>query len=209
MSVSARVVGIIRHPRQTLQEVASHPTWVSLLVGLTVATAAAGALVSGTEVGRLALVDQWERTVLALGRARRRRPLCRAAGVESEGPGRGGRERGGGRPGCRGGGLAAGLRVAAPQDGPGVVFTGAGRRGPCRRHSRARAHRRGALGVRPRDHGQRHHPGLVVFGIRRNVGRWPVSLGQSTCSRSGGPSCWESVSPSCRDGGPGRAWRGW
>ena len=67
MSVSARVVGIVRYPRQTLQEVASHPTWVSLLVGLTVATAAAGALVSGTEVGQLALVDQWERTVLALG----------------------------------------------------------------------------------------------------------------------------------------------
>ena len=67
MSVSARVLGIIRHPRQTLQEVASHPAWVSLLVGLTVATAAAGALVSATEVGQLALVDQRERTVLAFG----------------------------------------------------------------------------------------------------------------------------------------------
>ena len=67
MSVSARVLGIIRHPRQTLQEVASHPTWVSLLVALTLATAAAGALVGATEVGQLALVDQWERTVLAFG----------------------------------------------------------------------------------------------------------------------------------------------
>ena len=67
MSVSARVLGIIRHPRQTLQEVASHPTWASLLVAITLATAAAGALVAATEVGQLALVDQWERTVLAFG----------------------------------------------------------------------------------------------------------------------------------------------
>jgi hypothetical protein len=50
-----------------LQEVASHPRWVSLLLALTVATAAAGALVSATEVGQLALVDQWERTALAFG----------------------------------------------------------------------------------------------------------------------------------------------
>jgi hypothetical protein len=52
-----------------LQEVASHPRWASLLVALTVATAAAGALVSATEVGQLALVDQWERTALAFGQA--------------------------------------------------------------------------------------------------------------------------------------------
>jgi len=67
VSVSARVVGIIRTPRQTLQEVASHPTWATLLVALTLVTAAAGALVAATEVGQLALVDQWERTVLAFG----------------------------------------------------------------------------------------------------------------------------------------------
>jgi len=67
VSVSARVLGIIRHPRQTLQEVVSQPAWLSLLVVLTLATAAAGALVSATEVGQLALVDQWERTALAFG----------------------------------------------------------------------------------------------------------------------------------------------
>jgi len=67
VSVSARVLGIIRHPRQTLQEVVSHPTWASLLVGLTLATAAAGAVVAATDVGQLALVDQWERTALAFG----------------------------------------------------------------------------------------------------------------------------------------------
>ena len=99
MSVSARVVGIIRHPRQTLQEVASHPRWVSLLVGLTMATAAAGALVSGTEVGQIALLDQWERTVLALGGSvddaryaelqawSRRAPAVAAASAVVAGPG--------------------------------------------------------------------------------------------------------------------------
>jgi hypothetical protein len=49
--------------------VASHPRWASLLVALTLTTAAAGALVSATEVGQLALVDQWERTALAFGQA--------------------------------------------------------------------------------------------------------------------------------------------
>jgi hypothetical protein len=69
LSVSARVLGILRRPRLTLQEVASHPRWASLLVTLTLVTAAAGALVSATEVGQLALVDQWERTALAFGQA--------------------------------------------------------------------------------------------------------------------------------------------
>ena len=209
MSVSARVVGIIRHPRQTLQEVASHPTWVSLLVGLTVATAAAGALVSGTEVGQLALVDQWERTVLAFGE-----PIDDARYAELQAWSR------------RGPAVAAASAVVA---GPGVAVAVSLLAFGWLRHKTAPVSYSQVLavvvhagvilalgrmvaaphGVRPRNHGQRHHPGLVVFGIRRGVGRWPVSLGQSTCSRSGGPSCWESASPSCRDGGPGRARRGW
>jgi hypothetical protein len=65
--VASRVLGILRRPRLTLLEVVSRPRWVSLLVVLTLATAAAGALVSATEVGQLALVDQWERTALAFG----------------------------------------------------------------------------------------------------------------------------------------------
>jgi len=69
LSVSARVLGILRRPRPTLQEVASHPRWASLLVALTIVTAAAGAAVSATEIGQLALVDQWERTALAFGQA--------------------------------------------------------------------------------------------------------------------------------------------
>src|SRR5687767_7745046 len=65
--VASRVLGVLRRPRLTLQEVVSQPRWVSLLVTLTLVTAAAGALVSATEVGQLALVDQWERTALAFG----------------------------------------------------------------------------------------------------------------------------------------------
>lgn len=69
MSVSARIFGVLRSPRRTLQEVASHPRWAPLLVTLTLVTAAAGASVSATDVGQLALVDQWERTALAFGQA--------------------------------------------------------------------------------------------------------------------------------------------
>jgi hypothetical protein len=65
--VASRVLGILHRPRQTLQAVVSQPRWASLLVVLTLATATAGAIVSATEVGQLALVDQWERTALAFG----------------------------------------------------------------------------------------------------------------------------------------------
>lgn len=67
MSVSARILGILRRPRPTLQEVVSQPRWASLLVALTLVTAGAGAAVSATQIGQLALVDQWERTALAFG----------------------------------------------------------------------------------------------------------------------------------------------
>ena len=59
---------MIRRPRATLTEVAAKPHWVGLLAGITIAAAAANAAVLNTEVGRLALVDQWERTALAFGR---------------------------------------------------------------------------------------------------------------------------------------------
>lgn len=65
--MSARVLGILGRPRPTLQEVVSQPRWATLLVALTLVTAAAGAAVSATGIGQLALVDQWERTALAFG----------------------------------------------------------------------------------------------------------------------------------------------
>ena len=46
---------------------ASSPRWVGLVVVLAVVTAASQALLLQTEVGQVALVDQWERTALAFG----------------------------------------------------------------------------------------------------------------------------------------------
>jgi hypothetical protein len=47
--------------------VASSPRWVGLTVVLAALTAASQALLFQTEVGQVALVDQWERTALAFG----------------------------------------------------------------------------------------------------------------------------------------------
>jgi Yip1 domain len=47
--------------------VASSPRWVGLVAVLAVVTAASQALLFQTEVGQVALVDQWERTALAFG----------------------------------------------------------------------------------------------------------------------------------------------
>jgi hypothetical protein len=62
-----RLIGVIRCPRTTLRAVASSPRWVGLVAVLAVITAASQALLFQTEVGRVALVDQWERTALAFG----------------------------------------------------------------------------------------------------------------------------------------------
>lgn len=63
-----RTVGIIRRPRATLTQVAREPRWAALLAVLTIGAALANVLLMNTEVGRLALVDQWERTAVAFGR---------------------------------------------------------------------------------------------------------------------------------------------
>jgi hypothetical protein len=47
--------------------VAASPRWVGLVAVLAVATAGSQALLFRTEVGQVALVDQWERTALAFG----------------------------------------------------------------------------------------------------------------------------------------------
>ncbi len=46
---------------------AASPRWVGLVMILAVVTAASQALLFQTEVGQVALVDQWERTTLAFG----------------------------------------------------------------------------------------------------------------------------------------------
>lgn len=62
-----RLIGVIRCPRTTFRAVASSPRWVGLVAVLAVVTAASQALLFQTEVGQVALVDQWERTALAFG----------------------------------------------------------------------------------------------------------------------------------------------
>jgi len=62
-----RLIGVIRCPRTTFRAVASSPRWVGLVAALAVVTAMSQAALFQTEVGRTALVDQWERTALAFG----------------------------------------------------------------------------------------------------------------------------------------------
>jgi Yip1 domain len=62
-----RLIGVIRCPRTTFRAVAASPQWVGLVAVLAVVTAASQALLYQTEVGQVALVDQWERTALAFG----------------------------------------------------------------------------------------------------------------------------------------------
>lgn len=66
-SLPARVTGVIRAPRQTLADVATSPTWAGVVLVTSLVTFGCSALLLRTEVGRFALVDQWERTALAFG----------------------------------------------------------------------------------------------------------------------------------------------
>ncbi|HET9195835.1 MAG TPA: YIP1 family protein [Vicinamibacterales bacterium] len=63
----ARVTGVVIRPRSTFAAVVTHPRWAGLLVALTAASCAATAGFIATDVGQVALVDQWERTALAFG----------------------------------------------------------------------------------------------------------------------------------------------
>ena len=54
-------------PRSTFAAVVKHPRWAGLLAVLTAASFAATAGFVATDVGQVALVDQWERTALAFG----------------------------------------------------------------------------------------------------------------------------------------------
>lgn len=66
-SLPARVLGVIRSPRATLTAVAAAPRSAGVLALTFAVTAACSAALLQTEVGRLALVDQWERTASAFG----------------------------------------------------------------------------------------------------------------------------------------------
>ena len=67
-ALATRVVGVIRAPRATLEAVAATPRYAGVLAFTFLVSASCGALLLQTEVGQLALVDQWERTAAAFGR---------------------------------------------------------------------------------------------------------------------------------------------
>ena len=66
-SLFARVFGVVRSPRATLTAVAADPRWAGVLVLTFLISTISSAALLQTEVGRLALVDQWERTASAFG----------------------------------------------------------------------------------------------------------------------------------------------
>jgi hypothetical protein len=65
--MTARVMGIIRRPPVTFRAVVASPRWAGLLVALFLVNFGLSAVFLGTEIGKQALVDQWERTALAFG----------------------------------------------------------------------------------------------------------------------------------------------
>jgi hypothetical protein len=67
MTLTQRIWGAMAHPRQAFDALLQGPTWVGTLVCCTVLSAAAWAALYSTEIGRVALVDQLERTILAMG----------------------------------------------------------------------------------------------------------------------------------------------
>jgi hypothetical protein len=66
-SLLARVTGVIIRPRSTFAAVVLRPQVAGVLAIVTAVSFAASAGFLATEVGRVALVDQWERTAFAFG----------------------------------------------------------------------------------------------------------------------------------------------
>jgi hypothetical protein len=66
-SLFARVTGVVFSPRKTFAAIADAPHWLGVLLLTTVVTFACSAAFLQTTVGRLALVDQWERTAIGFG----------------------------------------------------------------------------------------------------------------------------------------------
>src|SRR5207248_5739625 len=62
-----RMYGVIRRPRTTFITVLQKPTWAPVLSATTAITFLCAFGFLRTDVGRQALVDQWERTATAFG----------------------------------------------------------------------------------------------------------------------------------------------
>lgn len=67
-SLPARVFGVIRSPRLVFRTIIDRPRWADVMILTLAITVGCGVALMQTEVGRLALVDQWERTAAAFGR---------------------------------------------------------------------------------------------------------------------------------------------
>lgn len=66
-SLAARMWGVIRRPRATFAAILEAPSWVAVLLATTTVTFLCSAGFLRTDIGRQALVDQWERTATAFG----------------------------------------------------------------------------------------------------------------------------------------------
>jgi hypothetical protein len=61
------MLGVIHAPRSTFEGLAAAPRWGDVLAVTFLVTALSSAFLFETETGRVALLDQWERTALAFG----------------------------------------------------------------------------------------------------------------------------------------------
>ena len=86
MTLPSRLLGIIFSPRSTCAALAQAPRWADVLILSTLIAAAAGAMVMRTEVGQVALVDQWERTAVAFGRTVDDGAYARLQNLSERGP---------------------------------------------------------------------------------------------------------------------------
>ena len=68
-SLPARVIAVIGAPRAAFEAVVRSPRWAGILALTFLVSASSTALLLETEIGRLALVDQWERTAAAFGQS--------------------------------------------------------------------------------------------------------------------------------------------
>ena len=66
-SLLARVAGILHSPRTTFEAVALAPRWLGVVILTFLVTTGCTAMLLETEVGQLALLDQWERTAFTFG----------------------------------------------------------------------------------------------------------------------------------------------
>jgi Yip1-like protein len=66
-SLAVRMYDVIRRPRATFAAIVQAPSWVAVLIVTTTTTLLCTLGFVSTDVGRQALVDQWERTATAFG----------------------------------------------------------------------------------------------------------------------------------------------